>query len=263
MCLLLVAHDAHPRYRLVLAANRDESYGRPAERAHPWGGPRGIVAGVDVEAGGTWLGVTAAGRFAALTNFRDPRDMRPKGDSEPSRGALVRGFLEGDAAPEAYLAGVAAGGAAYRGFNLVAGDARTLAYFSNRAEGVRVVAPGIHGLSNHLLDTPWPKVRRGTSALRAALDGDREADIEALLTMLRDDASPPDAELPDTGVGVAAERVLAPMFIRTPVYGTRCSTVLLVERPGRGPSADRARVTFVERTHAPEPLGDVRFDFEV
>lgn len=265
MCLLLLGVDAHPRYRLVVAANRDELHARPAERAHPWPGPRGIVAGVDVEAGGTWLGVTAAGRFAALTNFRDAREMRPREPDEPSRGALVRGFLESDAAPVAYLADVAERAARYRGFNLIAADAGTVAYVSNRAssapaspEGlrrdraVRVVEPGIHGLSNHLLDTPWPKVRRGTRALHELLSGDREADIEALLAVLRDETIPPDVELPDTGIGLERERVLAPMFIRTPFYGTRCSTVVLVDRAGR--------TTLVERTHAPEPLGDVRFD---
>jgi uncharacterized protein with NRDE domain len=255
MCLLLLAHDMHPRYRLVVAANRDEYYRRPADQAHAWGDRFGTFAGIDREAGGTWLGITASGRFAALTNYRDPRDMRPASPDEPSRGGLVRGFLEGEHAPEEHLAAIAATGGRYRGFNLVAGDARSLAYTSNRAEGVRRIERGIHGLSNHLLDSPWPKVRKGKAALAALLDGDREADIEALLAMMQDETIAPDAELPDTGVGLEVERMLSPMFIRTPVYGTRCTTVLLVERSGV--------VTFVERTHAPEPLPDVRHRFQI
>ncbi|MFO0592622.1 MAG: NRDE family protein [Polyangiaceae bacterium] len=251
MCLIVFGASTHPRYRLVLAANRDELYARPAERAHVWPGPRGVVAGVDVEAGGTWLGVTRAGRFAALTNYRDPRDMRSKDPSEPSRGALVRDFLEGDASPTAYVASVAERGALYRGFNLIAGDADTVAYTSNRGAAPIAVSPGIHGLSNHLLDTPWPKVERGKRALRDAL-ADEDVDVDRLLAALHDESRPPDADLPDTGVGLALERVLSPMFIRSPGYGTRCTSALLIDREGR--------VTFVERTHAPDPLGDVRVD---
>ncbi len=250
MCLLLFSHQAHARYHLVVAANRDEWYGRATEQAHPWADRSGTIAGVDVAGGGTWLGVTSTGRFAALTNYRDPRDMRPASPGEPSRGELVRGFLQGDDAPEAHLARVASSAHRYRGFNLVAGDTRTLAYTSNRAAGVTRIEPGIHGLSNHLLDTPWPKVRRGTAALGALLDGDRDADVEALLAMMCDDTIAPDAELPDTGVGLAMERRLSPMFIRMPGYGTRCTTVLLLSRTGL--------LTFVERTHAPSLLPDVR-----
>lgn len=141
----------------------------------------------------------------------------------------------------------------YRGFNLIVGDAQGLAYHSNRSPGVRAVGPGIHGLSNHLLDTPWPKVRRGVSAFRRLIEGgDGAIDPLPLLAMLEDETPAQDAELPDTGVGIDGERRLSPMFLRMPMYGTRCSTVVLVERTGR--------TTLVERTHAPEPLGDVRID---
>lgn len=255
MCLFLFAHEAHPRYRLVVAANRDEWYGRAAERAHAWGDGSGTFAGVDRRGGGTWLGVTETGRFAAITNYRDPRDLRPASPGEPSRGALVSGFLEDDRIPEEHLDWIAACGGGYRGFNLVVGDMRTLAYVSNRGGRPARVEPGIHGLSNHLLDTPWPKVRRGKAALAALLEGAREVDVDALLAMMRDDTVAPDAELPDTGVGLEMERALSPMFIRSPGYGTRCTTVLLVERSGL--------VTFVERTHAPEPLPDVRHRFRI
>jgi uncharacterized protein with NRDE domain len=255
MCLLLFAHDAHPRYRLVVAANRDEWYGRPAAPAHPWADAHGTFAGVDRTAGGTWLGITAAGRFAALTNFRDPRDLRPPSPDEPSRGALVRGFLEGDLGPQEHLAALSGTAHRYRGFNLVAVDPGGAAYASNRGGGTQRVQPGIHGLSNHLLDTPWPKVQRGKAALAALLDGGRDMDIGALLAMMRDETIAPDAELPDTGVGLELERMLSPMFIRAPGYGTRCTTVVLVDRSGL--------VTFVERTHAPEPLPDVHHTFQI
>ncbi len=251
MCLLLFAHDAHPRYRLVVVANRDEALARPAEQAHVWPDGPSIAAGRDREAGGTWLGITRAGRCAALTNVRDPGDLRPRAPGEPSRGALASDFLRGDEAPLAYASRVAAEGARYRGYNLVVGDARALAYTSNRgAAGARRVEPGLHGLSNHRLDTPWPKVTQGLSALRDALAGGGPVDVDALLSMMRDETPAPDADLPDTGVGLELERRLSPRFIRLPAYGTRCTTVLLVERSGA--------VSLVERTHAPVPLGDVR-----
>jgi uncharacterized protein with NRDE domain len=255
MCLLLFAYEAHPRYSLIVAANRDEWLARPADQAHAWNDAHHIVAGVDREAGGTWLGVTETGRFAALTNYRDPRDLRPKLPDEPSRGALVRDFLESSAPPEAHLRRIAETASTYRGFNLVAGDLRTLAYLSNRAPGVRLVEPGIHGLSNELLDTPWPKVRRGAAAFRALIKNIAHPDPQALLAMLEDEAIAPDDELPDTGVGLEMERKLSPIFLRLPLYGTRCSTVLLVERAGRA--------LFIERTHAPERLGDVQIEFQL
>lgn len=254
MCLLLFAWEADPRYRLVVAANRDEWYAREAEPARPWGDRRGIVAGVDRRALGTWLGVSAAGRFAALTNYRDPRELRPLSPDEPSRGELVRGFLESEDGALEHAAALLAGGGRYRGYNLIGGDVRALSYSSNRGGGVQRIEPGVHGLSNHLLDTPWPKVRRGKAALAALLEGGR-LDVEALLAMMSDETVAPDAELPDTGVGLETERLLSPMFIRMPTYGTRCTTVVLVERTGL--------VTFVERTHAPQPLPDVRLQFRI
>lgn len=257
MCLFLFAYDVHPRYRLVAAANRDEFLRREAAQAHAWGDRAGTFAGLDREGGGTWMGVTQAGRFAALTNYRDAREVRSPSGGEPSRGALVRDYLSAQDGPAEHLAGVAAAGALYRGFNLVAGDVRELAYVSNRAEGVRRVERGVHGLSNHLLDTPWPKVERGKAALAALLEasGGREIDPEALLAIMTDETVAPDASLPDTGVGLAMERALSPVFLRMPGYGTRCSTALLVERSGL--------VTFVERTHAPEPRPDVRHPFRI
>lgn len=235
MCLILFAYEAHPDYRLILAANRDEFYERPTEPAAFWEDDSGVLAGRDLRCGGTWLGMTRAGRFAAVTNYRGPDEQRP---DAPSRGALVASFLRAHEAPDAFLARLAPKADRYNGFNLLAGDAQHLYYFSNRAAAVRRLSAGVYGLSNDLLDTPWPKVEAGKAALRRVLEG--PVTTEALLALLADPAPAPDERLPDTGVGLEWERVLSPRFIATPAYGTRSSTVLLIGYDGR--------VTFVERT---------------
>lgn len=255
MCLLLFAVEAHPRYRLIIAANRDEFYARPTEQAHLWDDRSGTFAGVDRLAGGTWLGITKTGRFAALTNYRDPRDMRPPSSDEPSRGALVARFLAGTDEPETHLAAVSVNGPGYRGFNLIAGDRRDLVYTSNRGGRTIRIPSGVFGLSNHLLDTPWPKVQRGKAGLLSLIQGGGEIRAEELFALMADETAPADTDLPDTGVGLAAERMLSPMFIRAPGYGTRSTTVLLIERSGD--------VAFVERTHAPLPLPDVVCSFRI
>ena len=241
MCLILLAHDAHPRYRLVVAANRDEAYARPTAPAAWWADAPGVLAGRDLLGGGTWMGITRGGRFAAVTNFRETAPPPP---DAPSRGHLVGGFLRGADAPDAYLRALAPRAGEYAGFNLLVGDGEELRYFGNRGEGeARTVDPGVHGLSNALLDTPWSKVERGKAGLAAALADRGEVDPEALFRVLWDAEPAPDAHLPDTGVGLERERTLSSPFIRSPEYGTRASTVLLVGRDGR--------VRFVERTVAP------------
>jgi uncharacterized protein with NRDE domain len=238
MCLLLLAVDAHPRHRLVVAANRDEYHRRPTAPVDLWPGRPDLLAGRDLEAGGTWLGVTRGGRFAALTNFREPG--RHRADA-PSRGGLVAAFLTGSAAPAEYLVGLVEGAGAYNGFSLVVGDGQGLHYLSNRGPGPLRLSAGVHGLSNHLLDTPWPKVARGRARLAALLERP-EVEPAALLELLADREPPPDRELPDTGVGLELERLLAPACVVSAAYGTRCSTALLVGRDGE--------VRCVERTLA-------------
>jgi uncharacterized protein with NRDE domain len=227
MCLILFAYRAHPRYPLVVAANRDEWFRRPTAPAGFWSDAPEVLAGRDLEAGGTWLGVTRGGRFAALTNFRDPATLR---DDAPSRGALVSDFLTSSTDADAYLRSVRRDADRYNGFNLVLGDQTSLRYFSNREGDARALHPGIYGLSNHLLDAPWPKVRAGKARLGALLDG--EIDAEALLDLLDDSQVAPDAELPRTGVPLELERALSPRRIRAGDYGTRSSTVLLVAQDG-------------------------------
>jgi uncharacterized protein with NRDE domain len=228
MCLVLVVWRAHAQYRCLVAANRDEFHARPAARAGWWPDSQQILAGRDLEAGGTWLGLTRTGRFAALTNYRDPEQRRSQA---PSRGALVTHLLEsGVSVAEglAYLRGV---GASYNGFNLIFSDGERLGiYESTRGVG-RELGPGIYGLSNHLLDTPWPKVQKAKSRLEAALSD--ITDTAPLLALLRDDRPAPDAQLPRTGVSLEWERLLSSAFVRAADYGTRCSTIIRIDRSGR------------------------------
>ncbi|HET6762452.1 MAG TPA: NRDE family protein [Longimicrobiaceae bacterium] len=259
MCLILFAHRAHAEYALVVAANRDEMYDRPTAAAAFWRDAPDLLAGRDLREGGTWMGITRGGRFAAVTNYREVPLSR---DGKRSRGHLVAGFLRGGQAPEPYAADLAARGDEYNGFNLLVGDVTGLAYASNRGRGARLLAPGIYGLSNALLDDPWPKVVRGKAALADALAGPEDALEARLFAALADRGIAPDEALPTTGVGIERERALSASFIATPVYGTRCSTVLIVRHDGRatfterrvgatGDAADESRFTL--RLAAPSP----------
>jgi uncharacterized protein with NRDE domain len=257
MCLIALAVAPRPDLSLVVIANRDEHYARPTERMHAWRDGSGVIAGVDLEGGGTWLGIDRRLRFAAITNVRDPRDLRPREPGERSRGELVRAFLLGDE-PASRFAERATREVAMRGFNLLLVDAGGLVWCSNRApsSSPRAISAGIHGVSNALLDTPWPKVERAERALAPLLaPGIAEPEPEALFAILADDTPAPDDALPDTGVGLELERALSPIRIALPTYGTRCSTVLIVRASGSA--------TIIERTLAPERLGDVRFDLPI
>lgn len=240
MCLILFAVDAHPRYRLIAAANRDEFYARPTSAAAFWDDAPHVLAGRDLREGGTWMGVTRGGRFAAVTNVREPEMYRV---GAPSRGHLVGDFLKGAMTAAEYAADLARTAAEFNGFNLLLGDSSSLVWTSNRAPEPVTLAPGVYGVSNALLDTPWPKVVRGKEDVRRALDG-AEEEVESRLfasLALRDPA--PDTQLPATGVGAERERALSSAFIATPEYGTRASTVLLIDQGGE--------VSFTERTIVP------------
>jgi uncharacterized protein with NRDE domain len=260
VCLILLAHRAHPDFPLVLAANRDEFYERPTAPAAFWPDAPHILAGRDLTGGGTWLGLSLAGRWAALTNYRDPPSNRP---GRPSRGTLVADFLRGDAASGDYTSAIAANAGAYDGFNLLTGNPTAAHYLGNRAPGdsadgtvQRSLEPGLYGLSNHLLDTPWPKVVRGRRLLGELLDAGAPTP-DALLDILYDTEIAPAHDLPDTGVNAEWERALSASFVATPIYGTRASTVVIVDR--------RGRAIFVERTFGPGPQreADVHFDVEL
>ncbi len=254
MCLILFAFQSHPRYHLIVAANRDEFFRRPAAPASWWGKNSAVLGGRDMEAGGTWLGMTHTGRFAALTNYRDPPAHR---SDAPSRGALVSGFLESDESPVSYMDGLVSRADTYNGFNLLVADHDVMLGFCNRKTGVQPLTSGIHGVSNGLLDEPWPKVTRGCASLSEIIASDEEPDLEALFSLLADRNQTTDAELPDTGVGIEWERLLSARFIAAPGYGTRCSTVLLWSVDGN--------VKFVERSfdEQGEELGTVVFSFRL
>jgi len=228
MCLVLVVWRVHPTYPCLVAANRDEFHARPTARAEWWPDHPEILAGRDLKAGGTWLGVTRTGRFAALTNFRDPERLRA---DAPSRGELVASMLESGASVAEGLTYLRDVGANYNGFNLIFSDGERLGIYESVLGSGRELGPGIYGLSNHLLDTPWPKVQNAKTRLEAALLG--LTGTAPLLDLLRDDRPASDAELPRTGVSLEWERLLSSAFVRAPDYGTRCSTIIRIDARGR------------------------------
>lgn len=243
MCLLVAAWRAHPVFRLVLAANRDEFHGRAAAPAHPWDDPPGFLAGRDLLAGGTWLGVDRRSRWGVITNFREL--VRPRAGA-PSRGELIPGFVTEAEPAGRFLARLEESAEAYAGFNLFVGDGDELWYASNRAAPfAQRLQPGVYGLSNHFLDTPWPKLeatrRRMHAALREAhaRPGDVPALTTALLDALSDRTRVSAPDLPPTGLAPQWEEIVSSPFVFHPEYGTRCSTVLLLDGAGGGRFLER------------------------
>jgi uncharacterized protein with NRDE domain len=236
MCLILLAWHAHPTYPLVFAGNRDEAYERPSAPADFWQDVPGIHGGRDLEKGGTWLGLTLDGRIAAVTNYRDGPARKP---APRSRGELTADYLRNDSDPASYLEKIAPVASQYGGFSLLVGDLERLYGYSNRGPGIERLPAGVHGLSNHLLNTPWPKVARGKQRVTALLRAGEAELIGGLFDALTDRIAAPDAELPDTGMGSGRERELSPAFIAGERYGTRASTVLLVNLDGKAVFAER------------------------
>jgi uncharacterized protein with NRDE domain len=235
MCLIFIALKKHARYKLIIAANRDEFYNRKTAAADFWTDHQDVLGGRDLEAGGTWLGINRNGKLAMVTNFRDPKKINPEA---PSRGALVSDFLTSQLGPAAYLEQLRPAASRYNGFNLLVGGPEGVWYFSNYAAETTELKEGVYGLSNHLLETPWPKVKRGKQKLLDLLENG-SVDVPGLFGILFDDVRAADEVLPDTGVGIERERALSSMFIRSPGYGTRCSTVILIDHDNH--------VTFSER----------------
>ena len=225
MCLIVFAWRPSQAQPLIVAANRDEFYARPTRPLSQWEDAPSVYAGRDLEAGGTWMGIGALGRFAAVTNIRDPGQTL----GLRSRGELVAKFLAGEQSPEDYVAEMAARASEYTGFNLLAGDAAQLYYLNSTNPTPRLLGEDVYGLSNAGLNTPWPKLLKARAALTAQLDDPRP---ERLLDLLKDPQPAADAELPETGVGLATEKLLSSVFIASPNYGTRASTVLIVNADG-------------------------------
>lgn len=225
MCIIALSYQQHPDYPLLLAANRDEFFARPTAALDWW--PDGqILAGTDLQAGGTWLGASRSGRMAALTNFRDPRANQP---NAPSRGQLVSTFLASQSSAADFATSLLPQSSQYNGFNLLLFDGQQLFYVSSVEAQARPLSAGLYVVSNHVLDTPWPKVERLKQGMLQHL-ADPKLDTEALFNLLSDRQQPVDKELPDTGIGLEWERRLSSVFVTAPGYGTRASTLLRLNR---------------------------------
>jgi len=254
MCIILFSYKEHHDFPLILASNRDEFFERPADPASFWEEAPELLAGRDLKECGTWLGVTTTGRIATITNYRAPFTIK---DDAPSRGLLVSDYLRSKQGPREYMQTIRGNADRYNGFNFLFGAVGDLYYFSNRENILQEITPGLYGLSNHLLDTPWPKVELGRERLRLLISGSGEITPEAIFNILADTTRPPDDRLPDTGVGIEWERILSPIFVESPVYGTRYSTVIMMD--------NSHTVTFVERAfHSrPDKYESRRFSFTV
>ena len=237
MCLIFISFQHHQKYKLVVAANRDEFYDRKTAAADYWSDQPQILAGRDLEAGGTWLGMSTSGKISMLTNYRDLKNIKP---NAPSRGQLVSDYLKSMQTAEAYMQSVESDGKEYNGFNLIVGNPEELWYYSNYRNGITKFTPGFYGISNHLLESPWPKVLIGKQKIAPALQKN-DVDPERIFEILYDDHVADDDQLPDTGLPLERERALSSMFIKTPNYGSRCSTVVLVDRSNE--------VLFTERVY--------------
>ena len=237
MCLITFAYRAHADYNLILVANRDEGYARPTRVATPWAQDSDLIAGQDLKQGGTWLGIHRQGRLSAVTNYRDGRATAARPGLR-SRGHLTRDFLLSDRTAAECSQHCVREGAAYGGFNLLLGDSEGLYYLSNQGRGPERLGPGIYGLSNALLDTPWPKVRQARDGLSAALcsrqlTAANPAQLaRRLIEVLAPRDQAPDAALPQTGISPELERRLSPCFIQLEHYGTRATTVILQDNRG-------------------------------
>jgi len=231
MCLIFLSLNHHPKYKLIVAANRDEFYARKTSAANFWTTHPQVLGGQDLEAMkpdgtcGTWMGINKNGRIAMVTNYRDLKNLK---SNAPSRGYLVTGFLLNDELPKNYLSNIEPRASEYNGFNLIVGNADELFYLSNYKKGIDKIENGFHGLSNALLDTPWPKVRDGKEKMKPLFE-ENKIDHDKILDALNNVHQANDNELPDTGVGIERERMLSPMFIKMKDYGTRCSTVVSID----------------------------------
>jgi uncharacterized protein with NRDE domain len=237
MCLVLFAYKCHHEFPIVVAANRDEFYDRPTEPMYFWDDYPQILAGRDLKEMGTWMGVTTTGKFAALTNFRNPRESN---SVKTSRGVIVANFLKEDWTVAEYAENLKNNRFIYNGYNVIFGNQEELYYYSNVSNDFKKLKPGIYGVSNHLLDSPWPKVRIGKQKLSACINEGKVND-DYLFSILESKEKPLDWELPDTGVGTEWERTLSPIFISSEMYGTRASTIVKMSTSGQVEVAERSR----------------------
>lgn len=253
MCLINFHFNNHPKYKLIVVANRDEEYKRPTKEAHFWEDEPSILAGRDLKQMGTWLGVSKSGKFAALTNYRD----LSLPDAPRSRGEIVKDFLASNLSPEEFILSLKEKRQQYGGYNVLIGSGDELYHYNNIFDEKNNISAGTYSLSNCTLNTPWPKVEKGKRKLAQLVSKmENELEIEQLFNMVLDQTQAPIEQLPNTGVGVELEQLLSPLFIQMPHYGTRCSTVVLIDK--------NDHITFVERTfHKGKFFFDKRYEFVV
>ena len=251
MCLIVFAYKTHPDFKLILAANRDEFYERPTSVASWWEDHKNVLGGRDLKARGTWMGMDKNGRFSAVTNYRDIANIR---QDARSRGDLPVEFLTGSNSTKTYLESVSAKASEYNGFNLLTLDDE-MGHFSNYENKVNVLDPGVYGLSNSLLDTPWPKVEKAKSLFDEAIS--KEFELSDLIKLMQDEEVASDDQLPKTGLQLDMERAVSAMCIRTPNYGTCCSTAITIDYNGI--------VRFIEKSYpvGARKTGEENFQFKI
>lgn len=254
MCIVNFHFQNHSKYKLIVVANRDEFYERPTEPAHYWEDEPNILAGRDLDQMGTWLGISKEGKFAAITNYRDPRLPET---GRYSRGEIIRNFLTNNIEPDSFVKELKKDRENYGGYNVILGDPSALYHYNNVLDESKDINAGTHSLSNHSLDTPWPKVLKGKTRLNEYVQTNQEiVNIDTLFNLVADRSMAEDEELPHTGVGLQMERLLSPIFVKIPNYGTRSSTVVLVDKQNH--------VTFVERTFQEGQFQfDKKYEFKI
>lgn len=255
MCIITFQMNEHPKYKLMIAANRDESYARPSQQAHYWQDAPQLLAGKDLKAGGTWLGITKTGKFAAITNYRDVKTMYNK--YPKSRGDILTDYLLGSDSPDMFVKTLRQSRHEYGGFNVLLGTIDRLLYYSPQLDETEVIQKGVHSISNAHLHSNWPKMQRAKTALAETPENEPNEIIQALLRQLADRHQAETTDLPDTGISLTLEEKLSSIFIETDGYGTKCSTVLLITHDNQ--------VEFVERTYLEDKskYKDVHFQFNI
>lgn len=246
MCLISFAYNVHDSYPLIVVANRDEFYERPTASAHFWADAANILAGRDLVQGGSWLGISKQGRFAAITNYRDPK-LSETGTS--SRGEIVQQFLLSTLSGDDFITQLREKKADYAGFNALLFDGHVMHHYNNIFDEHNVIPNGVHSLTNGTLNSDWPKAQLANEKLHAVLQKNEQPNAKNLISLLDDETIAPDEKLPQTGVGIHLERILSAQFIKLPNYGTRCSTAVVFEKSGR--------IQFIERTFE---NGKMQFD---
>lgn len=252
MCLISIAYQCHPKYKLILLANRDEFYQRPTKEAHWWDEDNTVFGGKDLQAGGSWLAVSKNGKIGAITNFRNPSRIIK---NKISRGQILGNYMLSDTSEKKYIDEISSLAESYEGYNLLFGNQDYLYHYSNINQKVTTISPGVHALSNHLLNTPWPKVEKAKKVMTELIEMGNTLNVETAFTLFSDKQIAPDDQLPDTGIGLSYERYLSSIFIDIPQYGTRATTLLLIDNENQ--------VYFEEREYVLKTVSKASFQIKL